>query len=418
MYDLKQLYKNCREISNVCEMVIGAGRDFLELEIPRTSEALVEYRFFPLPCIEQVLDLYSGTKNLNLPYGEYDDLENEAVEIIGRMTALTMLYTDLKKEITTYGCIPEEYIVHQIKSDAYLSLRYLETLHGKFYNLINCKTWTQFQSLTDFIPEVEQATNFAHGVFDTNFDLVVKVFHAVSALIDNTPEYAHIPDEYPQLLEERGLQWSNKSMLEADESVLDDIGILALFAGISRAEDFDNGTIDRFFSKGCILRCLKRLKQLDDLTEDEDIAEQLPDDDQIKPSDNEDFCTLIEIIKDGIARICKQGIHELPEMFPECLFADLDRFLNGEEMNYYDISLSLRVDNELSYISIHCEEESIEISKGGSVYDEAVGSDSYTSWMYTIWRDGDSDSYLDYTMIEDLREFLYMEGIKVSIEVD
>lgn len=45
----------------------------------------------------------------------------------------------------------------------------------------------------------------------------------------------------------------------------------------------------------------------------------------------------------------------------------------------------------------------IQVSSGGSVYDKAVGSDSYTNWDYSIWLKGwdeDNQNYRFSTMLE------------------
>ncbi len=46
----------------------------------------------------------------------------------------------------------------------------------------------------------------------------------------------------------------------------------------------------------------------------------------------------------------------------------------------------------MTCVDFHLEEDMMEISKGGSVYDPKVGSDSYTDWTFSIWRSGAEDS--------------------------
>ena len=278
MYDLKPLYNSCCAISELCEELLESGRNFLELEIPRTREALTDFQTFPLLGIEQILSQYSGIKDVNVPYDEYHDVKELATEIIGRMVTCSQFCTDLQKEFSMYGHSPEEHIVYRIKSDASMSFGYLETVLTDFRKCVNSKSWTQFHSMTKFIPELEQTSDFGHWVFDTKTDPVTKahyapyvhyeelpfkVLDAVYAIIKEIPEYENIPDVYILLLEKRGIKWNDKSMAEANASELDDIGILALFVGIACAERFSDGTIDRFFSKGCTLRWLNRLQELD-----------------------------------------------------------------------------------------------------------------------------------------------------------
>lgn len=69
---------------------------------------------------------------------------------------------------------------------------------------------------------------------------------------------------------------------------------------------------------------------------------------------------------------------------------------------------------EMEYMDFHFESEMIQVSSGGSVYDKAIGGDSYTNWDYSIWLNGwdeDNQNYRFSTMIELVRS-----GAKLFIE--
>lgn len=68
---------------------------------------------------------------------------------------------------------------------------------------------------------------------------------------------------YGEILENNGLKWDMNSMSDADVSSLDGVVVMALLLGAVRAERFCDGALLHFFENGCILRWLKRLKELD-----------------------------------------------------------------------------------------------------------------------------------------------------------
>ena len=68
---------------------------------------------------------------------------------------------------------------------------------------------------------------------------------------------------YGEILEKNGLEWSSKSMSEADVSSLDGQCIMALVMGAVRAERFCDGALLGFFKDGSIKKWLERLKKID-----------------------------------------------------------------------------------------------------------------------------------------------------------
>jgi hypothetical protein len=105
------------------------------------------------------------------------------------------------------------------------------------------------------------------------------------------------------------------------------------------------------------------------------------------------------------------------------LFADVQEYLEAfakgikpdKELAFgFVCEAGIGDNHELEYMDFHFESEMIQVSSGGSVYDKAVGSDSYTNWVYSIWLNGwdeDNHNYRFYTMLEMVRS-----GAKLSIE--
>jgi len=68
---------------------------------------------------------------------------------------------------------------------------------------------------------------------------------------------------YGKILERYGLKWGAEEMRSADVQKLDEQCVLALIMGSIRAERFCDGALLGFFKDGCILKWLKRLKDID-----------------------------------------------------------------------------------------------------------------------------------------------------------
>jgi hypothetical protein len=70
--------------------------------------------------------------------------------------------------------------------------------------------------------------------------------------------------QYGDILEEYGIRWKMTSMNEADVSNLDAVVVLALLVGAYRAERFCDGALLRFVESGCIVKWLRRLREIDE----------------------------------------------------------------------------------------------------------------------------------------------------------
>lgn len=69
-------------------------------------------------------------------------------------------------------------------------------------------------------------------------------------------------NRYGEVLEQNGLEWSAKSMSQADVSQLDARCVMALIIGAVRAERFCGGALLSLFEDGSIRRWLERLKEI------------------------------------------------------------------------------------------------------------------------------------------------------------
>ena len=110
------------------------------------------------------------------------------------------------------------------------------------------------------------------------------------------------------------------------------------------------------------------------------------------PGDSACYIAMQKSLKAGLDKFIDRHPDGVLKAFREALRQDLDHFANGEEISEYDFTVSSRSGNELIYVEFHLEENMMEISKGGSVYDPELGSDSYTDWMFSIWSNGAEES--------------------------
>ena len=110
-----------------------------------------------------------------------------------------------------------------------------------------------FESLTKHLPELEKAEGYGRAV--------TKVEQAIYAFADEHPEY-ELP-QYANILERNGLEWSGRTMSEADVSQLDGQAVMALLLGAVRADRFCDGALIGFFEDGSVRRWIARLREID-----------------------------------------------------------------------------------------------------------------------------------------------------------
>ncbi len=98
--------------------------------------------------------------------------------------------------------------------------------------------------------------------FPSYSDVVCELIRQVYSFEDENPDFELT--NYRRLLSERGLEWGSKALEQADVSLIDAQGIMAMLMVIVRAERFCDGTILAACKSGSILRWLQRLKTLRD----------------------------------------------------------------------------------------------------------------------------------------------------------
>ena len=134
----------------------------------------------------------------------------------------------------------------------------------------------KFEPLTDFIPQMKPNT-YGRWIIDKENDgskehpfqmpfvlysaAIHKFIDTLYEFGDSHPEYEYT--KYYNTLDSYGLKWEQTSMEEADVDNMAAKGVIALLTGAVRAERFCDGALLGMLEKGCILRWLKRLEQID-----------------------------------------------------------------------------------------------------------------------------------------------------------
>ena len=153
-----------------------------------------------------------------------------------------------------------------------------------------------------------------------------------------------------------------------------------------------------------------------DLSVADDDTEEEEEEETVLPGDVESFQYMEDILIKALTKYIKEHESELYTEFFAAIQNYLKDFANGiEPDNEFDFGFSLRSNtDELKYVDFHFESEMIEVTSGGSVYDEYVGSDSYTDWMYSIGLNGWEDYNYDCEFSEVLG--LIRNGAELNIE--
>lgn len=154
------------------------------------------------------------------------------------------------------------------------------------------------------------------------------------------------------------------------------------------------------------------------LISDEDTDEYIDIDDEdesVLPREVESFQSIRSIIDEAFTKYTYKNKSEHISDFIIAINDYLVSFENGvEPENEFDFGFALDAGNEIQYIDFNFESEMIQITSGGSNYDNYVGSDSYTNWIYSIWLNGWDEGENDYCFTEVLE--LIRLGAKLSIE--
>lgn len=137
----------------------------------------------------------------------------------------------------------------------------------------------KFESLTKYLSQLSN-DNIGTWIIDSENDgtpehPIQMPFVNYSRLVHNFVEdvYAFMEanenfelNRYGDILQENGLEWSDKSMSEADVSDKDARCVMALIMGAVRAERFCDGALLGFFKDGSIRKWLARIQEIDEKT--------------------------------------------------------------------------------------------------------------------------------------------------------
>lgn len=134
-----------------------------------------------------------------------------------------------------------------------------------------------YTTLTGYLSAIEN-DNFGEWIIDrknkgtlenpiqmpyiTYSNMVDRFIEDVYDFVSKHPEYEL--NRYYDILETNNIKWEKESMQNTDVSSLDGKCVVALLAGIVRAERFCDGVLLSFLKSGVIKKWLLRLKEIDE----------------------------------------------------------------------------------------------------------------------------------------------------------
>ncbi len=126
-----------------------------------------------------------------------------------------------------------------------------------------------YESLTKYL-DVFKEESYGEWVIDENKvhfpyvnyeDEVRNFLGDVMAFVD--AHKAMRLTNYDDILEDLGIEPSAEAMAEADAESLDGQAVMALIVASMRGERFCDGFLLRLLNEGCVVKWLKRLKEID-----------------------------------------------------------------------------------------------------------------------------------------------------------
>lgn len=102
-----------------------------------------------------------------------------------------------------------------------------------------------------------------HFPYPMYTEMINELIEAVYEFEHENPEYELT--KYGELLKERGLEWGQQSMENADVSNMDTQGIMELLMGMVRGERFCDGAIMGMIKSGAVKKWLLRLQELKEM---------------------------------------------------------------------------------------------------------------------------------------------------------
>lgn len=276
MKEFNQFYQATHQLIRMSEHIEDTATDLLRQGYPRTKEEASSLYLFPIPSCEDALKLSADLVLIDA-YPGYEEIRRLSIELLSRVVVVLQSFEDTKELFAMYGMSADILQFNQLMGITATALGNMQYTLAELRTIYSEKSWKLFDSITRFIPEVENTGEVGKWVFDTEpavpgkptpapyvhyEELPFKLLDAVYEFVKEHPAY-DLPDGYMFILQENGIAWSDAGMRDADVTTLDDECILALIIGVACAERFSDGTIERFFHNGTMLRWLNRLDALD-----------------------------------------------------------------------------------------------------------------------------------------------------------
>ena len=136
-----------------------------------------------------------------------------------------------------------------------------------------------FEGMTRFIPELENANNhfgeWIHNLDENGLPHSFSYVRYIKPVYDIHEALFQFYREYPEfemkdfldIIKENGISSNFQSVCGADCANKDAQCMIALLYFAAYSEKWDTGVLLQFYESGCILRWLKRLREIDEHNE-------------------------------------------------------------------------------------------------------------------------------------------------------
>lgn len=147
-----------------------------------------------------------------------------------------------------------------------------------------------------------------------------------------------------------------------------------------------------------------------------DEEEEYEEEDLVLPEEIESFQNMRDTLVKAFTIYTNEHKSERISDFFIAIQDYLEAFAKGVEPDMeFDFGFLYNYDaHEIRYIDFHFELEMLQVSSGGSTYNEFVGSDSYTDWTYSIGLNGWDEGNYNCNFMTVLE--LVRVGAKLTIE--
>lgn len=141
------------------------------------------------------------------------------------------------------------------------------------------------------------------------------------------------------------------------------------------------------------------------------------EEDLVLPGDVESFQIMRDILVKTSMEYTKEHESERISEFFMAIQDYLEAFANGvepeQEFDFGFVYKTRDYPHEVRYVDFHFELGVLQVSSGGTVFTEYIGSDSYTDWIYSIGLNGRDEGNYDYQFMTVLE--LVRSGAKLTI---